>query len=568
MKKIIAGAALCAFGQIQADLPTAATIQKNMGLGYNIGNTMEVVVGSGCNDVTCWGNIYPTQTYLDSIKAAGFSTVRIPCAWDSHASNNVIRDSWMDSVQTVVDYAINDGLYIVLNIHWDGGWLQDGSFDAVDASVTAKQKAYWTQIATRFKNYDEHLLFSGMNEPGLNITWSESKIPALVSYQQTFIDAVRATGGNNATRTLIVSGPKTDIDVTNSYYTTMPTDNVSGRLMVEVHYYDPYQYTLMTEEQNWGATENILPQYYYGDYLSTSEIKRNAGYNAWALSVDSKLASITHANEQFAKMKTQFIDKGYPVIIGEFGANLHTDALSGSALTQHKKGRVQWHKDVATAAKNYGLTPILWDMGNESSTLDNMTYIRHSTKDASTAGKVVDVDVINALRSVYGLGTYVNNGVSHTSSSSAAVSSSSVSSSSTLSSSSYSTQSSSSECNGITDNCWRPGSSSSSYAYADCDALIPECGYTEDALCNMGITQYCATTGIGKSAKVVTSIIREGSNLTVQGAQSPIHLFDMNGNLIRRANAESNRSTMNLDGLKCGMYIAKCGNSVLKVNVK
>ena len=550
LKHWILGAALVGASSVFAALPTAAQVQANMGMGYNIGNTMEVP-----GDPTGWGNIFPTQAYMDSIKAAGFSTVRIPCAWDSHASNNVINTTWLDSVQTVVDYAMNAGLYTVLNIHWDGGWLQDDDFTSAKSNIVAKQQAYWTQIANRFVNYDEHLLFSGMNEPGLNLTWSSSLIPALVKYQQTFIDAVRATGGNNATRTLIVSGPKTGIDETYNYYTTMPTDNVSGYLMVEIHYYDPYLYTLMIEEADWNAGESILPQYYYGDYLSTTEIKRNAGYNAWAKSVDDSLASIKHANGQFAKMKTAFIDKGYPVIIGEFGANLHTDALSGSALTQHKNGRIQWHKDVATAAKNYGLTPILWDMGNESSTLDNMCYIRHSLANASTAGKVVDVDVINALRGVYGLGDYVNTGVSsssattYSSSSVIAIASSSSTNRNDNSSSSVIASSSSSV---IASEAWQ--SSSSEIASSSSSPRNDNSSSSGEW-----------TTAIDAKVAVNASLHLENNVLS---AEKDFVLFDVNGNLIRSVRVSGGAATLSLSNLHKGVYIAKSGANVIRFRVK
>lgn len=524
-KAFFATALTGAVATFAATLPTAKEIQAKMGLGYNIGNTMEATGGA-----TSWGNIFPTQAYVDSIKAAGFNTVRIPCSWDLHASNSTINTSWMDSVQTVVDYAMRAGLYTVLNIHWDGGWLQDDDFTSAKSNIVEKQKAYWTQIANRFVNYDEHLLFSGMNEPGLNLSWSSSLIPALVAYQQAFIDAVRATGGNNATRTLIVSGPKTDIDVTCNYYTTMPTDKVSDRLMVEIHYYDPYQYTLMVEEQDWGASEKILPQYYYGDYRSSSDIKRNAGYNAWAGGVDEKLATITHANEQFAKMKINFVDKGYPVIIGEFGANLHTDALSGSALEQHKKGRVQWHKDVATAAKNYGLTPILWDMGNENNKLDNMCYIRHSSTNASTAGKVVDVDVINAMREAYGLGTYVNTGITHVENFITG-GNEPVSSSSTV----------------------VPPSSSSAITPVSSSEMMPVSSSSEEG-----------TTALHAVAAAPMKLSREGNTLH---SDASIRLFDVNGNLVRNATG-TGRCEMSLEGLRQGIYHARSGSSSLRVQIR
>jgi hypothetical protein len=315
-------------------------------------------------------------------------------------------------------------------------------------------------------------------------------------YYQTFIDAVRATGGNNETRTLIIQGLNTDIDksVASAPVTTFPTDKIEGRLMFEVHYYDPYQYTLMTGEQDWGAKEPIQPQYYYGDYTKASEPKRNAGYNAWAGSVDSKIGSIIHPQEQFAKMKTNYVDKGYPVIVGEFGANVRSPELSGSDLNLHKQGRVQWHKDVVSAAKQYGLTPILWDMGNESDTgYDNMAYIR---RQSAPVGKVLETDVINAMRSVYGLGDYVNTGVTH----------------------------------------------------------------VEDFI--SGET----STALKSSVKTGAKFTRNGNTLYGIGN---ISLYDLKGNLVRTAgNNASEATTMQLQGIHQGVYIAKCQGHTMRIQVK
>jgi aryl-phospho-beta-D-glucosidase BglC (GH1 family) len=316
-----------------------------------------------------------------------------------------------------VDYALRAGLYTILNIHHEGegGWFQTHIGTSVDANVDTKLKNYWTQIANKFKDYNERLMFAGANEPGSDVGdqgMTQQHVNTLMQYYQTFIDAVRATGSNNETRTLIIQGPNTNIDNSVSFATTniFPKDKVEGRLMFEVHYYDPYQYTLMPSEQTWGDKQ-VVPQYYYGDYQKASEPTRNAGYNAWGGSVDQELAGIDHPMKQFAKMKTNFIDKGYPVIIGEFGANVRSPNLSGEDLNLSKQGRVQWHKDVVTAAKQYGLTPILWDMGNESNTkYDNMAYIR---RQSAPVGKVLEVDVINAMRDAYGLGQYVNTGVTH-----------------------------------------------------------------------------------------------------------------------------------------------------------
>jgi len=601
-----------------------------MGMGYNIGNSMEVP-----NDPTGWGNPYPTQALLDSIKAAGFNTVRIPCAWDSHTRNGAITETWLDSVKTVVDYALRNELYVVLNIHHEGegGWFQTKMATTKNTTVDNKMKTYWTQIANKFKNYDEHLLFAGANEPGegqQGLTWTSQHAQVLMGYYQTFIDAVRATGGNNATRTLIIQGLQTDIDKSVEFAPTsiFPKDKVTGRLMFEVHFYGPYQYVLMTSSQNWGCPNgDIQVQYYYGDYQKPSDPKHNAGYNCWANSIDKDQASIGFPNAQFAKMKSNYVDKGYPVIIGEFGSLYRSPELSGSDLELHRKGRIQWHKDVVTAAKNYGLTPIVWDMGNEGASYDNMAYIRRQTnKFGGPMGKVVEPEIINAMRGVYGLGTYVNKGVTHTerlipgstpvqsssSSSTPAVSSSSVarSSSSVQPASSSSVNPWQPQSSSSVVNPWQPASSSaiipqpvvsssstneqlpasSSSVKIDqptCDALMPECGYTERELCvTYHLKEYCAPCdalipecgyfgeehnpwNIGSVPQVATAtLIRQGNMLMAQGDHASIQLFDLNGNLIREVRAVSEKVSMSLAGLRQGSYIAKSGNKTLKVNLK
>ena len=510
MKHILAKTAFFALAgalsATAATLPTAKEVQANMGMGFNIGNSMEVP-----NDPTKWGNPFPTQDLLDSVKAAGFNTVRIPCAWDSHAPGGVITETWLDSVKTVVDYAMRAGLYTILNIHHEGegGWFESNIGTSVDNGIDTKMKNYWTQIANKFKNYNERLMFAGANEPGPNVnTWTAEHVSTLMHYYQTFIDAVRATGGNNETRTLIIQGLNTDIDksVTNAPVTTFPKDKVKGRLMFEVHYYDPYQYTLMTGEQDWGASEPIQPQYYYGDYTKASEPKRNAGYNAWAGSVDTKIGSIIHPQEQFAKMKSNYVDKGYPVIVGACGATVRSPGVNVSDLRLTKQGRVQWHQDVVSAAKQYGLTPILWDMGNESnSEYDNMAYIR---RQSSPVGKVLETDVINAMRSVYNLGNYENKGVTHVEDFTSDVSS-------------------------------------------PCDAMIPECGWTE-----------ALHMGAGAAVK----FRREGNTLQGMGT---IKLFDLKGNLVRTAGSNAtDATTMQLQGIRQGVYIAKCQGHTMQIQVK
>ena len=220
---------------VQAEtLPTANEMFAKMGFGINIGNTMEVP-----GNPTGWGNKFPTEAYIDSIKAAGFSTVRIPCAWYSH-SNAMSRDSsttdivpgggpneiaasWMDSVQTVVDMCMRAGLVTILNIHWDNGWLEGKLNDTDKDAVNARQKDFWTQIASHFKNYNENLLFASANEPATTDANYKHETEILMTYHQTFVDAVRATGGNNGSRTLIIQGPSTSIDRTSE---VMPVDKL------------------------------------------------------------------------------------------------------------------------------------------------------------------------------------------------------------------------------------------------------------------------------------------------------------------------------------------------------
>lgn len=620
MKKLMFGTILAGVLTTAAfaELPTAADIQKNMGMGFNIGNTMEVP-----GSPTGWNNAYPTQALLDSIKAAGFNTVRIPCAWDSHAPGGKITETWLDSVKTVVDYAMRAGLYTILNIHHEGegGWFQTHIGTSVDYNVNTKMKNYWTQIANKFKNYDEHLLFAGANEPGSNIdSWTSAHVSTLMSYYQTFIDAVRGTGANNASRTLIIQGLNTDIDksVANVPVSVFPKDKITGRLMFEVHYYDNSQYTILTKDDNWGGTA-VTPQWYYGaQYVAGKDLKRISGFNPWALAYggDGKpsedMYTIGHVNAQFEKVKKSYVENGYPVIVGEFGALKRLASIEGSSLnvSDHEKGRVLWHKDVVTAAKNYGLTPILWDMGNEKQEYDNMAYIRHSSAGAATMGKVVDVDVINAMRSVYGLGNYVNKGVTHREdlipgNASIGNSSSSVASSSSTQQQASSSGSNPSTCKALTTECYSEAelcnkgiqfycqgtassgsfgptsSESSEINQPTCDALIPECGYTHEALCAMGITEYCMPVvpgsssssfdpGMGINELQVTKVTlsRQGNMLVAQGNRASIRLFDMNGNLVREVRALSSKAILSLAGLNKGMYIAKSAGQTLKVDVK
>jgi len=359
-----------------ADLPTSAAIAKEMGLGWNIGNTMETPGGK-----PYWSNHVPTQAMIDAVKAAGFGSVRIPCGWDTHATNNVIDATWLSDVKAVVDYCIKDGLYVVLNSHWDKGWLEEHIDAGSQTSVNAKQKAYWTQIATYFKDYDQHLIFASANEPAVQdaygTAFGSDRIAVLNSYHQTFIDAVRGAGGNNATRALVIQGPHADIELTKSAYTTLPKDKVTGHLMFEDHFY-PYNYSFMTKDETWGN------QFFYwgqGNH-STTDAAHNPTWGEEAF-VDS----------EFTIMKRLFVDKGMPVILGEFGVGLRT-TLSGDNLALHKKGRLAYYKYVAKSGRAHGVIPFAWDTYTTNDM--NMTIIDRGN------AKVYDQDLMTALLSGWG----------------------------------------------------------------------------------------------------------------------------------------------------------------------
>jgi hypothetical protein len=358
---------LLASMNVWSQLPTAQSIASQMKVGWNMGNTLEAICGE-----TAWGGAITSQSTIDAVKASGFNTVRLPCAWDCHATNGVIDPAWLARVKQIVDYCINDNLYVILNIHWDNGWLENNVTTAAQASVNAKQQNYWTQIANYFKNYNEHLLFAGANEPNVE---DATGMSVLLSYHQTFINAVRATGGNNSSRTLIVQGPSTDMEKTNALMNTMPTDQIANRLMVEVHYYSPSQFTLLTQDASWG---NMF--YYWGNgYHSTTDASRNA---TWG--------EESYVEYCFGLMKTKFIDKGIPVIIGEYAAmKRNLNPPSDQAL--HLASRLYYYKYIVSSATNKGIITFCWDT--------NMGIYDRST------GSVLDQETINAIMQGAGIST-------------------------------------------------------------------------------------------------------------------------------------------------------------------
>lgn len=334
---------------------TAVQLASRIRLGLNIGNTLEA---TGGKSETYWGNPKISPEFVQLVKNSGFNAIRLPVSWDQYADQTTakIDDLWLARVKEVVNYCIDNDLYVMVNIHWDGGWLENNVTAEKQAANNAKQKAFWEQIATQLRDFDERVIFASANEPNVE---NSAQMAVLQSYHQTFVDAVRATGGKNAYRSLIVQGPSTDIEKTNQLMSQLPVDTAANRLMVEVHYYTPWNYTGMTKDEPWGNQF-----FYWGkDFHSATDTAHNPTWGEEA-TVDS----------HFLLMKTQFVDKGIPVIIGEFGTGVRSH-LTGADLELHLAGRAYYFNYITRQARANGLLPFFWDTGglldrNSSGVLD------------------------------------------------------------------------------------------------------------------------------------------------------------------------------------------------------
>lgn len=329
---------------------TALEATRLMGNGINLGNTLEACdnnVGIKTNTPlsyeTHWGQPKTTQAMIDGMKAAGFDTIRIPVAWMTNATHlyegdYTIDADYMDRVEEVVRYARKAGMYVIINDHWDGGWY--GMFGSESAETRAlameAYKGMWQQIAERFRDYSDYLIFESANEE-LGGRFDENSplycSDSVVTYlndderyaltneiNQTFVDVVRATGGNNATRFLLIAGYSTNIDQTCDDRFQMPKDTAESKLMVSVHYYDPWSYC--------GASSA-------------------ASATKWG-----KVSDYEYLDQQLAKM-TKFTEAGYGVVIGEYGALPGSDGLKDNTLA--------YHTAFLDACTKYNLTNCLWD---------------------------------------------------------------------------------------------------------------------------------------------------------------------------------------------------------------
>lgn len=332
----------------------AMQLAAKMYAGVNIGNTLEVPSGE-----TGWGNPVVNKEYIKGLKALGFNSVRIPCAWDSHVSDpatNTIDPAWLDRVNEVVGWIVEEDMYAIVNCHWDNGWLEENVHKPFDEAINKKMHDYWTQIGNKLNRYDQHLLFSGMNEPGIQNGLEGPTVENIIKYAQTFIDAVRDTGGNNALRCLAVSAPNTNIDeaVKPAFRNNFPTDRVEGRLFVEVHYYDPSDFTIMSSDGQWGSKVKL----YWGEGNLVPGSDRNCTWGDAAF-----------MNGQFKKMQDSYVLSGIPVILGEYAsdANRSKTDFPDMDVDKWKASRADWTKCVTDYAKDNGCVPFYWETGGDIS---------------------------------------------------------------------------------------------------------------------------------------------------------------------------------------------------------
>ena len=324
----------CASSPAQSEIGERTTMEivEDMGVGINLGNTFDST-GDWFHDVpgqeTAWGSPIITKKIIQGYADAGFGVMRLPVTWtvlmDKDGSINA---DFIDRVEEVAGWILDSGMYCILNSHHDG-WSE--KFYDDEAAAMELYEKMWKQICERFKDYGEKLMFESMNEVGFDKLWNryggtQGKAEAFDMFNkinQKFVDIVRASGGNNGERHLLIAAYWTDINLACDEMFEMP-DDPEGRCAVSVHYYTPATFCILSEDADWGKART--------DWGS------EADYN--------------ELNTQFDMMKEHYIDKGIPVIVGEFGCATSNKSREVAEL---------WLNSVTEAALSGKLCPVLWD---------------------------------------------------------------------------------------------------------------------------------------------------------------------------------------------------------------
>jgi len=336
-------------GGVKDPLKTAMDAVREMKLGVNIGNSFDSLNSDSIATQTGWGNPAVSQDYIKSLKSHGFTTVRFPVSWADYigdAPQYVVNATWMERVARVVDWVLAEDMYCVLNVHHDGAdiinksWIEEIRFTEREEEILDKFASLWRQIAEKFNYASDLLVFEGMNEPQFDKLWPRNdpsvanKTRAfylLNTLNQTFVDTVRETGGNNAERLLLVPGYWTDIDMTIDNWGTffnMPEDKIENRIILSLHYYTPWNFC-GGNSSTWGTVSNR-----------------------------------TQLNNLFEKVKSNIIDNyKIPVIIGEYAVNINNSSGAVSGTPKNSASRVDWMISVTQKCVDLGICPILWDTG-------------------------------------------------------------------------------------------------------------------------------------------------------------------------------------------------------------
>lgn len=307
---------------------------KLMGIGVNIGNTLE----NTASWETGWGNPPITKEYIQGLRALGFNVVRLPVAWDTYAHNGQIDGDKIKRVAEVADWITSAGMFCVVNIHWDGGWIDSDdkkrfakTYHTFSPEAERKYQSYWRQIASYFADRDQHLIFESLNEESnFDGAGSDKQAYATLGHvNQLFIDTVRKSGGNNVKRLLIIAGYSTDFDKTTNGKFVLPKDTIPHKLLLSVHYYTPWPFAGMTHDESWGKMRPT-----------------------WGTADD-----LAELNKNFDKMEAFSKQNDIPAFVGEFAPAYGKDPLS----------RARWMLGVADAALSRNMVPVLWETGQDIS---------------------------------------------------------------------------------------------------------------------------------------------------------------------------------------------------------
>ena len=346
-------------------------VARKLGLGWNLGNQLDAHV-DGMPDETCWGNGKATQQTFNKLAEAGITSVRIPVTWlgkMGEAPDYRIDKAWLNRVTDMVTYAENAKLNVIINLHHDGAdsqyWLsikRASASEEANDSIKAQLKAMWTQIAQKFKYKGEFLIFESMNEIhdggwgwGDNLNDQGKQYAILNEWNQVFVDAVRAVGGENDDRFLGIPGYCTNADLTLKHL-ALPEDGVEGRLMVAVHFYDPYEYTLNAKFSEWGHTGASGKKETWGDEDNVKKV--------------------------FGQLSEKYVAQGIPVYIGEMGC-VHRGNERAESFRKY------YLEYVCKAAREYGMAPFYWDNGAKGAGRECSGLFDHATGEYLNNGKEI-----------------------------------------------------------------------------------------------------------------------------------------------------------------------------------